>query len=132
MFFSFRQKLGGTCRQENISGSSTGLGGTGHQPAALFHVDGTLYCQCSGCFIEVRPHETAELTPPQAGGQLRVEEVVPDGVVFDCLHEPFQLVIIQDLLGFGIRFWNRDVLGGIFRYDMGFLCRFHGTMEHGV
>ena len=57
---------------------------------------------------------------------------MPDGVMFDCLHEPFQLVIIQDLFGLRIRFWNRDILSGIFGNDMGFLCRFHGTVEHGV
>ena len=95
-------------------------------------MDGSPYCQCSGCFIEVRPHESAELTPPQTGGQLCVEEVMPDGVVLDCLHELFQLAIIQDLLGFGIRFWNRDILSGIFGNDMGFLRRFHGFVEHGV
>ena len=59
MFFPFRQKLGGACRQEDISGPPPGLGGSGYQPATLFYVDGPLYCQCSGYFIEVRPHKPA-------------------------------------------------------------------------
>ena len=87
-------------------------------------MDGALYCQCSSRFIEVRPHEIAELTQPQASSQLCVEEVVPDSVGFHFLLKLFQLVIIQDLLGLGICFWNRDTFSGISGNDVGFFSRF--------
>ena len=63
--------------------------------------------------VKVRPHEAADLTLPQSYGELRVEEVIPDGVLPDLLHEPLQLGIIEDLSGSGLLFGQCDALGGI-------------------
>ena len=43
--------------------------------------------------IEVLPLEAAEPAPAQAGGQLRVEEVMPDVALLDGLHKGIQLFI---------------------------------------
>ena len=64
-------------------------------------------------FIEVLPHEAADLSPAQAGGQLGVEELVPDLILPDGRHEPLQLVVVQDLLRRGLFLWQDDAVGGI-------------------
>jgi hypothetical protein len=49
--------------------------------------------QDTAALVEVRPHEAADFTPAQAGGQLSVEEVIPDFIGFDCCQENIQLLL---------------------------------------
>jgi len=63
--------------------------------------------------VEVLPHEAADLSPAQAGSQLRVEEAVPDLALLDHLHEPLQLSVVQDLLGRGLFSRQDDAVGGV-------------------
>ena len=78
-------------------GSGTCLGvPCSHLPASLL-VDGTTHLESTICFVKVLPLESADLTPPQAGGQLCVEEVVPEVILSDRRHECIQLRICQNL-----------------------------------
>ena len=49
--------------------------------------------------IKGAPLETADLPPAQAGGQLCVEEIVPELVLAYGRHQRIQLGIVQDALG---------------------------------
>ena len=82
--------------------------------------------------IEVCPLKAADLAPPQAGGQFRVEEVVPDSILPDCLHELVQLLVCQHLLGLVGELGSFNLLGGIPRADAGLLGCSQCFMEHGV
>ena len=82
--------------------------------------------------VEVLPHEAADLSPAQAGSQLRVEEVVPDFVLLDGCHEPLQLGIVQDLLGRGLFPWQGDAVGGVPGDQVFLCCRVQDLVEHTV
>ena len=72
----------------------------------------------AAALIKVVPHESADLTPAQASGELRVEEVVPERVCFDGFHEIIHLLIGKDALGGGIRFRQRHPIGGFIGNNM--------------
>lgn len=66
-------------------------------PVAAFHVvNGAADQQSAVALVEVAPFQAADLTPAQAGGDLRVEEIVPQRLVFDRLHESFQLLFVEN------------------------------------
>ena len=56
-------------------------------------MDSAAYLKGAIRLIEVLPLEAADLSPAQAGGQLRVEEVVPDIILLNDCHEYIQLFI---------------------------------------
>ena len=49
--------------------------------------------QGAATLIEVGPHESADLTSAQTGGQLSVEEVIPEFIGFDRCQENIQLFL---------------------------------------
>ncbi len=79
----------------------------------LFRMDGPSDGEGPVGLVEIGPHEATDLTLPQAGGQLGVEEVVPDTVRPDHIHELLQLSVVQDLLGRGLFSRQDDAVGGV-------------------
>ena len=57
----------------------------GSQLAALLLMDGAAHLEGAISLIEVCPLEAADLSPAQAGGEFRVEEVVPDIILLNDL-----------------------------------------------
>ena len=96
---SFPQKLGGAVGEQDRPLSCIGLSLPHCQLPALTGADGAAYLERPGLPVEVLPPEPAQLPPPQAGGQLRVEEVVPDRVELNCAQEFLQLVVGKYPLG---------------------------------
>ena len=82
--------------------------------------------------VEVGPHEATDLTPPQAGGQFRVEEVVPDRVLPDHLHEPLQLGVVEDLLGDSFLLGQGDAFSGIAGNQVRLHRRIQSFMQNAV
>ena len=67
---------------------------------AAFHVvDGAADQQSAVALVEVAPFQAADLAPAQAGGDLRVEEIVPQRLVLDRLHKFFQLFFVENYHG---------------------------------
>ena len=112
--------------------SRIGLGIPRYQPAALFTVKSSVDFQDAAALIEVRPHETADFTPAQTGGQFGVEEVVPYCVFLNHIHKSIQLFLIQNF------HWLMDCFGRlhpISRVDGDkslISCRFECVVERGV
>ena len=88
--------------------------------------------QRSGLLVEVLPHETADLAPPQAGGQLRVEEVTPDLAAVYRRQEDVHLLLCEDLFGLIAGLGHHSPVGGVPGDHMGGLRVLQAPMEHGV
>lgn len=69
---------------------------------------------------------------PQTSSDLRVEEIMPRGVSFDCVHETLQLGIVQNLLLLGSCLGECDALRGILCDEPRLFCGLHSSVEHGV
>ena len=104
----------------------------GSQPATSFPVDGAADFQCAGDLIEVLPLEPADLTPPQTSGQLGIEEVTPDFILCDDLHEHIQLLVRQYLLCPIAESGSGDLLGRVAGDQVRLLRRLQRTVERGV
>ena len=96
--FPLTENLYRTGRQHDLPSAGAGLGIPGSQSAASFPVNCAADFQRTSDFIEVLPLESADLTPPQTGGQLGVEEVMPNFILRDDFHERIQLLVRQYLL----------------------------------
>ena len=118
--------------KDNGAGALAGLGVAQSEHAHLFAVQGAAHFERPFLLIEVLPHEAADLAPPQSGHELGVEELVPDFVLPDRLHEGVQFLLVQDALGFVVWPGGRRPLGGVLRNDMRLHRVLHGTVEHGV
>ena len=77
-FLPFPQQLGRAGRQSDGAPALSRFGLAGGQPAALALVERPAHRQRLLLPVEVRPHQPADLAPAHPGGQLSVEEVVPD------------------------------------------------------
>ena len=126
------QQLCRAGRQGDGTPALSCLGLPGGQSAALALVERPAHRQRPLLPVEVGPHQTADLTSSHTGGQLSVEEVVPDRVLFDLLHEPLQLFIVEYLLGGALLFGECDVLCGIPRREPFLYRRVHGLVEYTV
>ena len=78
------------------------------------------------------PLEPADLAPAQACGQFCVEEVTPDFILCDDLHEHIQLLIRQYLLCPIAEPGSGDLLGRVAGDQVSLLCRLQRTVERGV
>ena len=83
-------------------------------------------------FIEVAPHQPAQFSPPQSCGDLQIEEVVPLPVLFDGLHEPLQLCVIEDGPGCRLFLGERHILCGILYDEMAVHRHIHCLMQDPV
>lgn len=96
-------------RQLNGTGSRSSLGIPDGQLAALFLMDGAADLQRIVSFIKVLPLQPADLTPTQTGSQFRVEEVTPDTVPLNSLHELFSVVHPSTLFSVVAEFGRVDI-----------------------
>ena len=131
-FPPFPQQLSRAGRQGDGAPALSRLGLAGGHSAALALVERPAHCQRPLLPVEVGPHQPADLTPAHPGGQLSVEEIAPDRVLFDLLHEPLQLLVVEDLLGGGLLFGEGDILRGVSRREPLPHRRVHGLVEHTV
>ncbi len=131
-FPPFPQQLSRAGRQGDGAPALSRLGLAGGQPAALAPVERPAHRQRPLLPVEVGPHQPADFTPAHPGGQLGVDEVVPDRILFDLLHKPLQLLVVENLLGRGFLFGERDALGGISRREPLPHRRVHGLVEYTV
>ena len=99
MFLPLLQTLDGAGRETDSAPASFRFGFADLQLPSLGGIHRAEDLQRSGARVEVLPHETADLTPAQAGGQFRVEEVPPGFVLVHCRQEGVHLLPVQDLLG---------------------------------
>ena len=111
--FSLPQKLGRAVGEQDGPCPGVGLGVSLAQAAALFDVDRAAYFQSPGLAVKVLPFQAAQFSPPQAGGQLRIEEVVPERILTDCRHQRIQLVVAENALWIARQFGRRHLVGGI-------------------
>ena len=81
-FFAKPQQLHRAGRQDNAPGAGAGLGIPDYQSSTFFFVECAADAECSFSLVKVRPHKPADFSQPKSGGQLCVEEVVPDGILF--------------------------------------------------
>ena len=102
------------------------------EPAARLPVQGAADLQRSCFAIEVFPLETANLAPAQAGGELGIEEVVPEWVGLDSLHKTVQFLVGEDTFGRGVRFRQSYPIGGVPGDNMGTDRIRYGPVEHSV
>lgn len=131
-FFATSQSLCGAVGQEDLSGSGVSLGVARHQPPTLFLVDGSVDTQRSLPGIEVRPHESADLTKPQAGGQLCVEEVLPDGGLLYCRQKGIQLFFVENGHRLMSYFGRLHMVSGIIRQQPLVYCGLQRMVQGGV
>ena len=128
----FLQKLGGAVRKQNCPLSRIGLGFSCLQPSALSCVDRSPHLEGACLTVEVVPCQAAQLSPTQAGSQLRVEEVMPDGVESNCAQELLHLVMRKYPLGCVLYSGRGYFLSGIEGNQALVRCCFQGVVEGGV
>ncbi len=85
-----------------------------------------------GLDIQVSPEKGQELAPPQARGQLHVEEVTPYLVFPHGVQKCVQFFVGQDTFRCMACLWHRCAHGGIFSDDMRVEGVLHRLMEDGM
>ena len=82
--------------------------------------------------IKVCPHESAYFAPPQAGGDLQIEEVVPVLICLNSFHESFQLFVIEDSFC-GSHFLRQcHIVGGVLYDQVAVNSRIQRLMQDAV
>ena len=112
-FLPCLQQLRCAERKDDFSRPGIGLGVPSRQPSALLFMEGAADLKRPGFRIEIRPHKPADLVQPEAGSQLGVEEVVPDGGCLDRVHEGIKLFLVQNVHGLAGDFRRFHLVGGI-------------------
>lgn len=82
--------------------------------------------------VKILPHQPADLAPPQARGQLHIEEVAPNHILPHGVQEGVQFFVGQDTLRCVACLRHRCAHGGIFGDDMRVEGVLHRLMEDGV
>ena len=90
------------------------------------------YTQGSFPGIEVRPHESADLAQPQAGGQFGVEEVFPDGGLLHRRQKGVQLFFVENGHGFVGHLGRFHMVSGIVRQQTLVYHRLQRMVQGGV
>ena len=128
----FLEDVQGAGGEQDRAGPLLGLRFAHHHRAAGSRMDGAAYPQRSRRLVEVAPFEAADLAPAKAGGDLRVEEIVPQGLGPDRLHEFFQLLLVENLLGSPVELRDHRAFGGVLHDQSGVHCRLHDLVEQHV
>lgn len=126
------EEFGGAGREKDSSSSGVGFGFSCCEPAALFLEKGTADFQRSGSGIEVCPEEGTNFPTPKSCGQLGVEEIVPDGVLFDSRHKHLKLIFSQDPHRRRSHFGRHNDLGRICGNETLLHGGFQSVVEGGV
>ena len=126
------QTLDGAGRQADGPPALAGLCFADLQLPGLGNVHRPEDLQRPGLLVEVLPHEAADLAPPQAGGQLRVEEVPPDLIAVHCRQEGVHLLLCENLFWLIAGLGHHGPVGGIPGDHMGRLRILQTLVEHGV
>ena len=92
-------------------------------------MNGAAYLQRSACLIKVAPLEPADLAAAQAGGDLRVEEIVPQRLGADRFHESVELLFVEDLHGRFIELGDHRSIRRVLNDQPGAHRRFHDLVE---
>ncbi|CAN3993707.1 ParB/Sulfiredoxin domain-containing protein, partial [Dysosmobacter welbionis] len=93
---------------------------------------GAAYLQDAVPRVKVLPHEPADLAPPQARGQLHVEEVTPYPVFPHGVQKGVQFPVGQDMLRRMVCLRHRRAHGRVLGDDMRVEGILHRLMEDGV
>ena len=95
-------------------------------------MNGATYLQRPVRLVEVAPLESTDLTAPQAGGDLRVEEIVPQRLVADRLHELIELLFVEDFHGRTVELGDHRSIRRVLHNQPGVHRRFHDLVEQHV
>ena len=88
-------------RQEERSDGRFGFW-FGDDQLAVYAADLLGDAKLAGIKVQVAPLQRQQLAAAQAGSQLNIEEVMPDGVLSALRHESLQLLVVQNTLGFAL------------------------------
>ena len=124
--------MGGAGRQGDGPFSCARLGLACDQPATPLDMERPADREGSVGLIKIAPQEAADFPLPQAGGQLGVEEVMPDGVESNCAQELLHLVMREYPLGCVLYSGRGYFLSGIEGDQALVRCRFQCVVEGGV
>ena len=132
ILFSAAQNFSRAAGQDDGALTAAGLGLAQHIDTQFSVMKGAAYLQDTVPCVKVLPHESADLAPPQARGQLHVEEVTPYLVFPHGVQKGVQFPVGQDMLRCMACLWHRCAHGGIFSDDMRVEGILHCLMEDGV
>ncbi len=130
--FPLPQELCRAERERNSARSLAGLRAAGCVVPNFCAVERAGDLQGSLCLIKILPHKATDLTAAQAGGQLDIEEVMPDGILSALRHESLQLLVVQNALGLSVWFRHRCAIGWIDGYHPCADGILHRKVQHGV
>ena len=102
------------------------------QCAAGSRMYGAAYFQRSVRLVEVAPLEPADLAASQAGGDLRVEEIVPQRLGTDRFHESVELLFVEDFHGRTVELGDHRSIRRVLHNQPGARRRLHDLMEQHV
>ena len=132
ILFSSAQNFRRAAGQDDGALTAAGLGLAQHIDPQLSAMKGAAHLQNAVPCVKVLPHESADLAPPQARGQLHIEEVTPYLVSPHGVQKGIQFPVGQDTFLRMACLWHRCAHGGIFRDDMRVEGVLHRLMEDGV
>ena len=116
-------------RQEDAARSLFGFRLAHLQPAARHHTDCPTHAELAGALIKILPLQSADLTPSEPCGKLRIEEVIPQGLVTDRFHEPVELFLVEHLHGRICAPWDCGAVGRVVRDQPRPYSRVHNLMQ---
>ena len=132
VLFSAAQNFRRAAGQDDGAFTAAGLGLAQHIDPQLSAMKGAAHLQDAVPRVKVLPHESADLAPPQARGQLHIEEVTPYLVFPHGVQKCVQFFVGQDTFRRMACLWHRCAHGGIFSDDMRVEGVLHCLMEDGV
>ena len=121
-----------TGRQQDRARSFFGFRIAHLKRAAGDCVDRAAYLQRSAFLVKVAPLEPADLTAAHAGGDLRVEEVVPQRLVANRFHESVELLFVENFHGQFIELGDHRTIRRILHDEPGAHRRLHDLVEQHV
>ena len=132
ILFSAAQNFRRAAGQDDGAFTAAGLGLAQHIDPQLSVMKGAAHLQDTVPRVKVLPHEPADLAPPQARGQLHVEEVTPYLVFPHGVQKGVQFSVGQDTFRRMAYLWYRCAHGGVLCDDMRVEGILHCLMEDGV
>jgi hypothetical protein len=132
ILFSAAQNFRRAAGQDDGALTAAGLGLAQHIDPQLSVMKGAAHLKDAVPRVKVLPHEPADLAPPQARGQLHVEEITPYLVFPHGVQKGVQFPVGQDTFRRTACLWHRCAHGRIFSDDMRVEGVLHCLVEDGV